>query len=112
MHLPSASASASRRKQQLLAERPETQQPDAELALQLSPALGLEPALDRIAHVRGDVVEIRLAIGIAAHAFAVVLDAQIVLALVLPARDDHRFRTGVDAVFDELRDSLQRIALR
>ena len=54
-------------------------------------ALRLQTTLDRIADVRGDVVEIGLAVRIPAHAIAVVLDAQIVLAVLPATRDGDRF---------------------
>ena len=62
--------------------------------------------------MRRHIMEVRLAIGVLAHAFAVILHAQVVLALFLAAGDDDRFRSRIDAVFDELGDGLERIALR
>ncbi len=112
VHLPGASVVARRSQQKIFAQRPEAQQADAELALQSLRSLRLEPPLDRIADVGGDVVEVRLAVGVPAHALAVVLHAQVMLSLVLAAGDDDRLRARVDAVLDQLRDRLERIALR
>ena len=112
MHLPGASVLAGRGQQKLFAQRPEAQQADAELALQSARALRFQPPLDGIADVRRHVVEIRFAVRIPAHALAVVLHAQVMLSLLLAASDDDRLRTSVDAVLDELRHRLQRIALR
>jgi hypothetical protein len=112
MHLIDAAVGAGGRQQQLLAERPEAQEADAEFALQATRALRLQRALDRIADMRRDVLEVGLALGIPAHAFAVVPHAQVMAALLLAARDDDRLRLRIDAVLDELRHRLQRIALR
>ena len=84
MHLPGAAVGACGRQRQFLAQRPEAQQADPELALQASRALRLETPLDRIADVRRDVVEVRHAARVPAHALAVILDAQVMPALSLP----------------------------
>ena len=112
VHLKGASIRARRGQQKLFAQRPEAQQADAEFALQAARALHLQLALDGIADVRRHVVEIRLAVGIPAHALAVVLHAQVMLPLLLAPGDDDRFRARIDAVFDQLGHRLERIALR
>src|SRR6185436_7612296 len=72
----------------------------------------LQLALDGIADVRRNVVEIGLAVGIPAYALTVVLHAQVMLTLLLAPGDDDRLRASVDAVFYELGHRLERIALR
>src|SRR5438105_8138551 len=112
MHLPRASIVAGGGKQQLFAQCPEAQEADAELALQSLRPLRLEAALDRVADVRRHIMKIRFAVDVPAHAFAVVLDAQVMLSLLLAARDDDRLRVRIDAVLDQLGDGFERIALR
>src|SRR6266478_1077762 len=112
MHLVGASVLTGRGQQKLLAQRPEAQQADAELALQSPHALRFQASLDRVAHVRGDIVEIRRAVRIPAHAFAIVLHAEVMLALLFAAGDDDRLGACIDAVFDQFGHRLERIALR
>ena len=69
------------RKGERLANGPETQQPDAELALEPSRALRLEAPLNGVADVGGYVLEIRQAARTARNAFTVVGKTKIVLAL-------------------------------
>jgi hypothetical protein len=112
-HLICALIRARREHRQIFADRPKAQEPDAEFALQFgAAAIGLEPPLDRVADVRGDVLEVGKAVGVARHAVAVVTDREVVLAVLAPARDRNSLGTCVDAVLDELRDGLQGIALR
>src|SRR6185437_5372544 len=99
MHLPGAPVVRGGGQQQLFANRPETQQADAEFALQSGRAVRLQLPLDRIADMCGHVLKIGLAISVPAHALAVVFHAQVVLALFPAARDDDRLRMRVDAVF-------------
>src|SRR6266852_3023077 len=112
LHLPGTAVVARRSQQKIFTQRPEAQETDAELTLQSLRTLRLQAPLDGVAHVGGDVVEVRLAVGVPAHALAVVLDAQIMLSLVLAAGDDYRLGARVDAVLDQLCDGLERIALR
>ena len=112
VHLKGAPVVAGRGQQKLFPQRPEAQQADAEFALQAARALRLELALDGVADVGRHVVEIRLAVGIPAHALAVVLHAQVVLPLLLAPGDDDRLRPRIDAVLDQLGHRLERIALR
>src|SRR5437868_8295588 len=112
MHLPGAAIVAGRGEQQILPERPEAQQADAELALQSPRALGFQLSLDGVADVGRHIVKVRSAVSIPAYALSVVLHSQVMLSLVLATGDDDRFRAGVDAVLDELGYRFQRIALR
>ena len=112
MHLPGAPVVSRRGQQKVFTERPEAQETDAELALQSLRALRLELSLDGIADVSSHVVKVWLAVGVPAHALAVVLDAQEMLSLVFAAGDDDRLGARVDAVLDQFCDGLERITLR
>jgi len=101
-----------RRHRELVTDRPKAQQTDPELALDRCGPAGLQSALDRVADVRGHVAEIRAALAIARHPVTVVADGQEVPAMLAAARNRHHARLGIDAVFDELGDRLQRTALR
>jgi hypothetical protein len=57
-------------------------------------------------------MEIRLACGVAGNAGAIVLDAEAMTSLFPGAGDRDVAGAGVDAVFDELGDGLERVALR
>ncbi len=75
-------------------------------------AVGLEAPLDRIADVRGHVLEVRESLVIARHPIPVILDGEVVGAVFLAARDGDGFRVRIDRVLDEFCDRLQGIALR
>jgi hypothetical protein len=62
--------------------------------------------------VGGDVLEIGEAVAIAGDTIAVVLDREVVRAVLAAAGDGDGLRAGIDAVLDELGDRLERIALR
>jgi hypothetical protein len=83
-----------------LADRPEAEQPDAELPLDPGGAALLETALDRVANMCGDIAEIRPPIRVARHPDSVIADAQILLSALPAAGNRHRARLGVDAVLD------------
>ena len=112
MHLVGASIVACTGQQQVFAQRPETQQTDAELALQPSLSVRLQVSLDRIANVRGHVMKVRHAVGVPAHALTVVLHTEIMPAFFLAASNDDRFRPRIDAVFHQLGHRLEGVALR
>lgn len=59
-----------------------------------------------------DVLELRQPVWIARDAVAIVPNRQIILAVLASARDGNRLGMRIDAVFNQLRDSLKRIALR
>jgi len=103
-HLMGLAVGARAGERQLLAHGPEGQQADAELTLEAGYALVLEPALDGVADVRGDVLEVRRAVLVARDAVAVVGDAQVMRAVLAPAGDGDVPGLGVYAVLDELRD--------
>jgi hypothetical protein len=107
-HLVGALVGAGRRHRQRIAHCPKAQQPDAELALEAAAAaFGLQVPLDRIADLRGDVLEVGHPGFVARHAVAIVLDRQVVLTLLAPACDRDGLGAGVDAVFDELRKAFK-----
>ena len=58
------------------------------------------------------VTEIRSALAVARHPLAVISDRKKVPGVLAPARDRYRACSRVDAVFYELRNGLQRTALR
>src|SRR6516162_2345843 len=62
--------------------------------------------------MRGDVFEIRQPARIARDTVAIILDLQIVTAMLPPARDDNGLGVRVDAVLDQLGDGFEGIALR
>jgi hypothetical protein len=76
-HLVGALVAAGRGEKKFLAYRPETQQADAEFSLNAFAAtLGFHPALDGIADVGGNVLEVWLTLVVAGDALTVVRDAQ------------------------------------
>jgi hypothetical protein len=62
--------------------------------------------------VGGDIFEVRQARGVARHAVAVVLDREIMRAVLAAPGDRDHAGVGVDAVLDELGDRLERVRLR
>jgi hypothetical protein len=112
VHLIEPAIVAGGSQEQLLADRPETQQADAELALQPARPIPLELPFDGIANVRGDVLEVRQALGIPGDALPIIFDAQEMLAAVASARDGDVARGRIDAVLDEFSDGFQGILLR
>ena len=111
-HLVGALVGAGRGHGELVAHRPEAEQADAEFALQAGAPVGLQPPLDRVADVGGDVAEIGPPLGVARHAVAVVADREEMPAVLAAARDRDGARARVDAVLDQLGDRLERAALR
>ena len=111
LHLVRVAVRTARREHKPLADRPETQQADAELALNVAGALALEGALDRVADMGGDVVEVGHALRVQPDALAIVHDTQVVLALLAAADDGDVTGVRVDGVLDELGDCLQRAVL-
>ena len=112
MHLVSASIVPGRSQQKIFAQRPETQQTDSEFALQPTRALRFQAPLDGVADVRRHIMKIRLAVGVLAHAIAVVLHAQVMLSLLLATGDDDRFRARINTILDQLGHRLEGVALR
>ena len=60
----------------------------------------------------GHIAEIRLALAVARHPFAVVADRKEMPAVLAGARNRNGVRLGIDAVLDQLGNRLQRAALR
>ena len=88
-------------------------QTNTELPLQAGAvAVGFQASLDRVADVGGDVLEVGKPLGIARHAIAVILDREVMRAVLAAARDRDGLCVRVDAVLDELGNRLERIALR
>ena len=75
-------------------------------------AVRLQPPFDRIADVRRHILEVGQPVVIARHAIPVILDGEVVRAVLLAAHDRDGFGVRIDAVLDEFGDGLQRIALR
>ena len=75
-------------------------------------AFRLKAALDRVANVGGDVLEVGQIPLIARDAVAVILDREVMSVVLLAADDGDVLRVGIDRVLHELRDGLERIALR
>ena len=96
---------------QFLTHRPKTQQADPELPLYPFGPLRFQAALDRVADVRGHMLEIRKAVLVFRDAVSVIDNPQIRCPLLFATSDRDLVSTGIDAVFDEFCDSLQRIAL-
>ena len=112
-HLVGALVRARRCHRQRVADGPEAQKANSELSLQaIAQALGLQAPLDGVADMRRDVLEVWQPRAVARHAVAVVLDQEIVSALLAAACDGDHVGVGVDAVLDELRNRLERVALR
>jgi len=104
---------AGRGHNQGLADSPKAQQADAKLALHAGRVtLRLEVSFDRVANVGGNVLKIRQAVGRSRDAFPVILDRQILTAMLSATGDRDCLGVRVDAVFHELRDGLERVALR
>jgi len=74
--------------------------------------LGLQTTLHRIADVRGHVAENGNAVSIARNAIAIVADGEIVFGVLPTPRDRDLSRVRVDAVLDELGNSIERTLLR
>src|SRR6516225_1273750 len=86
---------------------PKTQQADAILSLQTAAGpLCFQVPLDRIANVRSDVLEVRKPVGGARHTVSVILDHKTLLAVLAAAGDHNGLGVRVDAVLNELGDSL------
>jgi len=110
-HLIGMVVGADRGHRELFAHGPKAQETDAEFPLQTGRSVRLHPALDRIADVSGDVTKVGPPLRIARNALAVIADRKIMPAVLAPARDGDRARLCINAVFDELRDRLERAAL-
>ena len=67
--------------------------------------------LDRITDVRCYVFEVRPAVDIPGYAVAVIDNLQETIALVTKSRNNDMFGAGIDTIFDEFGDGLQRIIL-
>ena len=111
-HLAERSVLARRGQRERLAERPEAEQTDAELALDTLRAVPLQLLLYRIANVGRDVPEVRPAEIVTRDSFTVVGDFQVGLAASAPTHNFDVLRAGVDAVLDKFRHRLERIVLR
>src|SRR5213079_2188132 len=112
-HLVGTLIASGRDHRKLVADRPERQQSDPELALYaVCRPFCLQSPLDRIADMRRNVLEVRPALLIAGNAIAVILNRYIVLAVLPAARHRNCLRVRVDAVLDELGDRLQWVPLR
>ena len=61
---------------------------------------------------RGDVLEVWQAFRIARHAIPVILDSEVLLAVLAAARDGDGLRVSIDRVLDEFGDRLERITLK
>ncbi len=103
---------AGRNHSEFVAYGPEAQQPDAELTLQAARTACLQPALDGIADMGGNVVEIRTALLVPRNALTVIAYRQEVTAVFAPSRDGNLAGLCVDAVLDQLGNRLERITLR
>ena len=97
---------------EVLADCPEAQQADAELALDALSSIPLQAFLDRVADVRRHVAEVRHAGLIATNPFAIIDDFQERFAPFAPPNDVNVLRPRIDAVLDELRHRFQRVVLR
>ncbi len=73
--------------------------------------LRFQPPLDRITDVRGHVLEVGEPLLIARHAVAVILDGEVVCAVLLAARNGDSLGVRIDRVLDEFGNRFQRIAL-
>src|ERR1700730_2657401 len=112
-HLIEALIGTARSHREPLAHGPKAQQSDAKFPLQTaSRAVCLQASLDRVADMSRDVLEVRQPVRIAGDAFAIVFHHQIVLSVLTSTRDGNGLGVRIDAVLDELRDGLERIALR
>src|SRR5580700_10136854 len=111
-HLIDPLIGTARSHRERIAHGPKAQQTDAKFPLQTPSAICLQASLDRVADMSRDVLEVRHPVRIAGNAVAIVLHRQIVLAVLAAARDGNGLGVGIDAVLDELRDGLERIALR
>jgi hypothetical protein len=96
---------------EVLSHGPETEEADAEFALDALHPLAFEPLFHRVADVGGHVLEIGVAGFIERHARAVVDDFEVMLAFLLAAHDGDVAGAGVNGVLDELGDGFERIVL-
>jgi len=97
---------------ELLTDRPEAEQTNAELALDALGAVCLETSFDRIADVRAYIAKIRDAIVISGYTLPVIAHHQVMLTPFPTPGDVDLPGTGVNAVFHELSHRFERIALR
>src|SRR4029077_15982167 len=112
-HLIDALIVPARRHREPLAHGPEAQQSDAKFPLQAaSGTVCLQASLDRVADMSRDVLEVRKPVRIAGDAVAIVFHHQIVLSVLAATRDGNGLGVCIDTVLDDLRDGLERIALR
>jgi|SRR5882724_4220776 len=75
-------------------------------------SLCLQSPFNRIADMLRDVFEVWPTLLVTGHAIAVILDRDVVLAVLPAARDRNGPRVRVDAVLDELGNRLQWVLLR
>src|SRR6266481_2088557 len=112
LHLVSTTVFAGGGEQEFFADGPKAEQADAEFALHALRAIAFELALDRIADVSRNVLEIGKAFFVARNALPIVFDAEEMTPFFPAARDGDVARRGIDAVLDEFGDGFQRILLR
>ena len=62
--------------------------------------------------MRGDITKVRFAVSVARHPVSVIADGKKMPSLLAPASERDVLRLRVDAIFHQLGNSLQRIALR
>ncbi len=73
--------------------------------------MALQLTLYGIANMRSNVREIRSSLCILTDTLTVIGDPEIMGAALLAARDRDLIRSGINTVFDKLRDRFQGIAL-
>src|SRR5262245_23681421 len=84
---------------ELFTDSPEAQQTNSELSLKPGYAAYLQSALDGIADMSCNVVEIRTAICVARNTFTIVSYRQEMTAVLAPARDSDGRRFSINTVF-------------
>ena len=97
---------------QFAAEAPEAEQSDTEFTMHALAVLGVEMPLHRVAQVGGDSQEVGVAILIGGDTPAIVHNLEIDVALVATAEDADMRGTGIDRVFSQFADRLERVCLR
>jgi hypothetical protein len=110
-HLVDASIGARGGHCQLSAHGPERKETDAEFTLHAARAFLFQAPFNRVADVCGDVLEVGNPVFVARHSATIVGDLEEVFAAFSSACDGDRPRSGIDAVLDELGDSLERVVL-
>src|SRR5258708_58106 len=92
-------------------DRPKTQKPDPKLPLKTLCSMRFQLALDRVADMSRDVLEVRNALLAFGNPFSIIYNPKVSLSRLLSPKNMNLSRLRIDTIFDKLRDRFQRIGL-